>query len=277
MRAAIWHLFATFFVVPPLQPACCYWHKGLHTYHPKVDTQKHPQHSRNKLWMDNYENTGRRYVGSQQIQTQPQTSSEQVMIERDYFCIILFFFFQTWSRKQPEHFDQKFLETSCWHKAAVDLCCRQVPDHSKLKQCEQESLTRLECGKKQDFAAAGVSLCVFLLCVPAVFPVWRGIRASSGVGGGWSQGWARCLRWEPDSPGQRPRIPVFDYPVWLVLCRGGRARLIEVCQRGRGAIRLPEDMLSIKLPELFDIHQVPKVRSQTSFIRYLIDLSCCLF
>lgn len=78
--------------VPPLQPACCYWHKGLHTYYPKVDTQKHPQHSRNK--QDNYENTGRRYVGSLQIQTQPQTSSEQVMIERDYFCIILFFFFK---------------------------------------------------------------------------------------------------------------------------------------------------------------------------------------
>lgn len=44
--------------------------------------------------MDNYENTGRRYVGSLQIQTQPQTTSEQVMIERDYFCIILFFFFK---------------------------------------------------------------------------------------------------------------------------------------------------------------------------------------
>ncbi|KAG7216504.1 hypothetical protein INR49_001990 [Caranx melampygus] len=101
---------------------------------------------------------------------------------------------------------------------------------------------------------------------PQVFPVWRGIGASGGVGGGWSQGWGRCLRWEPNSPGQGARIPVFDYPVWLVLCRGGRARLREVCQRGRGAIRLPTDMLSIKLPQLFDIHQVPKVFREDSII-----------
>ena len=101
-----------------------------------------------------------------------------------------------------------------------------------------------------------------LLSVFAEFPVWRGIGAASGIGGGWSQGWGRRLRWETDSPGPRARIPVFDYPVWLVRCRGGRARLIEVCQRGRGAIRLPTDMLSIKLPQLFDIHQVPKVRSE---------------
>lgn len=111
-----------------------------------------------------------------------------------------------------------------------------------------------------DLSVLLVSHCVS--CVPAVFPVWRGIGAGSGVGGGWSQGWGRCLQWETDSPGQKARIPVFDYPVWLVRCRGGRARLIEVCQRGRGAIRLPTDMLSIKLPELFDIHQVPKVRNE---------------
>lgn len=95
-----------------------------------------------------------------------------------------------------------------------------------------------------------------------MFPVWRGIGASGGVGGGWSEGWGRCLRWETAGPGEGPRIPVFDYPVWLVLCRGGRARLREVCQRGRGAIKLPTDMLSIKLPQLFDIHQVPKVRKE---------------
>lgn len=108
------------------------------------------------------------------------------------------------------------------------------------------------------------SLCsVLCVCVCAVFPVWRGIGASNGVGGGWSQSWGRCLRWEPGaSPAQRARIPVFDYPVWLVLCRGGRARLVEVYQRGKGAIRLPADMLSIKLPQLFDIHQVPKVRGR---------------
>ncbi|XP_068425754.1 membrane progestin receptor delta [Clinocottus analis] len=98
-----------------------------------------------------------------------------------------------------------------------------------------------------------------------VFPVWRGIGVGAGVRGGWSQGWGRCLRWEPDGPGQGPRIPVFDYPVWIVLCRG-RARLTEVCQRGRGAIRLPTDMLSIKLSQLFDIHQIPKVFREESII-----------
>uniref|UniRef100_A0A8D3DPC0 Progestin and adipoQ receptor family member VI n=1 Tax=Scophthalmus maximus TaxID=52904 RepID=A0A8D3DPC0_SCOMX len=99
-----------------------------------------------------------------------------------------------------------------------------------------------------------------------LFPVWRGIGAGRGVEGGWSQGWGRCLRWEPDSPGRGARIPVFDYPVWLVLSRGGRARLREVCQRGRGAIRLPTDMLSIKLPQLFNIQQVPKVFREDSII-----------
>ncbi|XP_054477128.1 membrane progestin receptor delta isoform X2 [Anoplopoma fimbria] len=99
-----------------------------------------------------------------------------------------------------------------------------------------------------------------------VFPVWRGIGVGAGVRGGWSQGWGRCLQWDPDSPGQGARVPVFDYPVWVVLCRGGRARLWEVCQRGRGAIRLPADMLSIKLPQLFDIHQVPKVFREDSII-----------
>ncbi|XP_041843575.1 membrane progestin receptor delta isoform X3 [Melanotaenia boesemani] len=99
-----------------------------------------------------------------------------------------------------------------------------------------------------------------------LFPVWRGIGASSGVG--WSQGWGRCLRWEPDSQDQGAKIPVFDYPLWLVLCRGGRARLREVCQRGRGAIRLPTDMLSIKLPQLFDIHQVPKAKTGCKKTRF---------
>ncbi|XP_027868121.1 membrane progestin receptor delta isoform X1 [Xiphophorus couchianus] len=97
-----------------------------------------------------------------------------------------------------------------------------------------------------------------------LFPVWRGIGASSAVG--WSRGWGRCLRWEPGSQERSSRIPVFDYPVWLVFCRRGRARLREVCQRGRGAIRLPTDLLSLKLPQLFDIHQVPKVFREDSII-----------
>ncbi|XP_026173401.1 membrane progestin receptor delta isoform X2 [Mastacembelus armatus] len=99
-----------------------------------------------------------------------------------------------------------------------------------------------------------------------VFPVWRGIGAGNGVGVGLSQTWARCLRWEPDSPGQGARLPVFDYLVWLVLCHGGCAKLREVCQRGRGAIKLPTDMLSIKLPQLFDIHQIPKVFREDGII-----------
>ncbi|XP_028280769.1 membrane progestin receptor delta isoform X2 [Parambassis ranga] len=107
---------------------------------------------------------------------------------------------------------------------------------------------------------------VQFLLRPLVFPVWRGIRASSGVAGGWSQGWGRCLRWEPDGPDQGARFPVFDYPIWLVLCRGGHATIREVCQRGRGVVRLPTEMLSIKLPQLFNIHQVPKVFREDSII-----------
>ncbi|KAG7474705.1 membrane progestin receptor delta isoform X1 [Solea senegalensis] len=99
-----------------------------------------------------------------------------------------------------------------------------------------------------------------------LLPVWQGIRASSGIGDGWSQGLGRCLRWEPSSPGQGPRMPVFDYPVWLVLCRRGRARLREVCQRGRGVIRLPADILRFKLPQLYDNHQIPKVFREDSII-----------
>ncbi|XP_034030145.1 membrane progestin receptor delta isoform X2 [Thalassophryne amazonica] len=94
-----------------------------------------------------------------------------------------------------------------------------------------------------------------------VFPVWRGIGVSRGS---WSQGWGRCLQWELSSTGEGPRIPGFDCPVWLVLCRG-RARLREVCQR-TGAIKLPTNMLSVKLPQLFDFHQVPKVFREDSII-----------
>ncbi|XP_024114021.1 membrane progestin receptor delta isoform X1 [Oryzias melastigma] len=97
-----------------------------------------------------------------------------------------------------------------------------------------------------------------------LFPVWRGIGAGSSIS--WSQEWSRCLRWEFDSRDGGPRIPVFDYPLWLVFCRGGQARFREVCQRGRGAIRLPTDMLSFKLPQLFDIHQVPKVFREDGII-----------
>ncbi|XP_068616694.1 membrane progestin receptor delta [Brachionichthys hirsutus] len=99
-----------------------------------------------------------------------------------------------------------------------------------------------------------------------VFPVWRGVGGGASSSGGWIQGWGRSWRWEPISSGQKAWIPVFDYPVGFILSRGGRARLIEVCQRGRGAIRLPADMLSIKLPQLFDMHQVPKVFREDGII-----------
>ncbi|XP_029593124.1 membrane progestin receptor delta isoform X2 [Salmo trutta] len=73
------------------------------------------------------------------------------------------------------------------------------------------------------------------------------------------------MQWEP-GPGEVAQAPAFDCPVWCVLCQGCRARLREACQRGRGAIRLPTDMLSIKLPQLFDIHQVPKVFREDGII-----------
>ncbi|KAM9405831.1 membrane progestin receptor delta-like isoform 1-T1 [Salvelinus alpinus] len=99
-----------------------------------------------------------------------------------------------------------------------------------------------------------------------VFPLWWGGGVANG-GGGWAQGWGwdRCMQWEP-GPGEGAQAPVFDCPVWCVLCQGCRARLREACQRGRGAIRLPTDMLSIKLPQLFDIHQVPKVFREDGII-----------
>lgn len=93
-----------------------------------------------------------------------------------------------------------------------------------------------------------------------LFPVWRGIWASGSSSGGWSETWERCLRWETSVPGRGVG------PIWLVLCRGGRARLSEVCERGRGAIRLPSDMLRIRLPQLFDIHQVPEVVQEDGII-----------
>ncbi|KTG46856.1 hypothetical protein cypCar_00024241 [Cyprinus carpio] len=83
-----------------------------------------------------------------------------------------------------------------------------------------------------------------------VFPAWRG----AGEGHGW--GWAQCVRWEAGKGGPSRGL---ECPLWCVLCRGGKERLKQACQRGRGALRLPADMLSLRLPQLFDIHQVPKV------------------
>ncbi|KAL0171380.1 hypothetical protein M9458_031691, partial [Cirrhinus mrigala] len=42
-----------------------------------------------------------------------------------------------------------------------------------------------------------------------------------------------------------------ECPLWCVLLK-------QACQRGKGALCLPADMLSLRLPQLFDIHQVPK-------------------
>uniref|UniRef100_A0A9J7X137 Progestin and adipoQ receptor family member VI n=3 Tax=Cyprinus carpio TaxID=7962 RepID=A0A9J7X137_CYPCA len=83
-----------------------------------------------------------------------------------------------------------------------------------------------------------------------LFPAWRG----AGEGHGW--GWAQCVRWEAGKGGPSRGL---ECPLWCVLCRGGKERLKQACQRGRGALRLPADMLSLRLPQLFDIHQVPKV------------------
>ncbi|XP_036414049.1 membrane progestin receptor delta isoform X1 [Colossoma macropomum] len=91
-----------------------------------------------------------------------------------------------------------------------------------------------------------------------LFPVWRG----SGVGPGW--GWPRYIGWEAGEGEAEPWG--FDCPVWCVLCSGGRERLKQACQRGRGVLRLPADMLRIKLPRLFDNHQVPKVFREDSII-----------
>lgn len=92
----------------------------------------------------------------------------------------------------------------------------------------------------------------------AVFPVWRGLGA--GLGGTWSQGWGRCLlRWEPPARSDADPTPAPDYPVWLLICRRGRARLGEVCLRGVGAVDSPAAVFGVKLPPLFDVHQVPKV------------------
>ncbi|XP_046885097.1 membrane progestin receptor delta isoform X2 [Hypomesus transpacificus] len=106
-----------------------------------------------------------------------------------------------------------------------------------------------------------------------VFPVWwSGGSSSRGWGQGWGLGCGCCMPWEPVGQGDvdqdqvQAKAPTFDCPVWCVLCRGGRAKFREACQRGRGAIRLPTDMLSIKLPQLFDIHQVPKVFREDGII-----------
>lgn len=77
MRAAVWHLFATFSV------------------------ESHPDNLRAVIGLKGYKPTAPRLI----------------------------------LRKQPAHFDQKFLETCCWQRAVVDLCRKQVPDHSKIKQC----------------------------------------------------------------------------------------------------------------------------------------------
>ncbi|CAL8259284.1 unnamed protein product [Boreogadus saida] len=99
-----------------------------------------------------------------------------------------------------------------------------------------------------------------------VFPVWQGGVANWGGAGGWSQawGWGRCLRWEPAGSGEGAKA--LDGPMWCVLCQECRVRLREACERGQGALRLRADMLSLKLPQLLDTHQVPKVFREDGII-----------
>lgn len=85
-----------------------------------------------------------------------------------------------------------------------------------------------------------------------MFPVWRGIWARGGAGGTWSDAWERYIRWESPPAGRGVG------PLWLVLCQGGRDRLSQVCERGRGAIGLSSH-LRVRVPPLYCIHQVPKV------------------
>ena len=87
----------------------------------------------------------------------------------------------------------------------------------------------------------------------------RGVRWSWGRSG---------AKWESAGGEAEDQLLGFDCPVWCVLCRGGRAWLQGACQRGRGAFRLPADMLSIKLPQLFDIHQVPKVSAAAAMLAH---------
>ncbi|XP_018595195.1 membrane progestin receptor delta [Scleropages formosus] len=53
--------------------------------------------------------------------------------------------------------------------------------------------------------------------------------------------------------------PRFECPLWCMLCRGGKAWLRQLCQGAGDVLRLPNSLLSAKLPQLCDIHQVPKV------------------
>ncbi|XP_051921184.1 membrane progestin receptor delta isoform X1 [Hippocampus zosterae] len=98
-----------------------------------------------------------------------------------------------------------------------------------------------------------------------LFPVWRGLGA--GLGGAWSQGWGRCLlRWEPSARSDASPMPAPDYPVWLLICRRGRARLREVCLRSVSAVDSSGAVFGVKLPPLFDVHQVPKVFREDSIL-----------
>ena len=114
------------------------------------------------------------------------------------------------------------------------------------------------------------------VCFP-VFPVWQGGVANWGGAGGWSQawGWGRCLRWEPAGSGEGAKA--LDGPMWCVLCRECRVRLREACERGQGALRLRADMLSLKLPQLLDTHQVPKVRGTPCVLLFHYLLVCSTF
>lgn len=90
---------------------------------------------------------------------------------------------------------------------------------------------------------------------PAVFPEWAGPDGDRG----WS--WPLCIKWEASEGLQSWGL---GSPVWCMLYRGGREKLEQACQRSRGALQLPKAMLQLKLPRLFNIHQVPKVGFSSS-------------
>ncbi|XP_027013508.2 membrane progestin receptor delta isoform X1 [Tachysurus fulvidraco] len=90
-----------------------------------------------------------------------------------------------------------------------------------------------------------------------LFPSWAGPDG----GRGWS--WPLCIKWEA---GEGLQSWGLDSAVWCMLCRGGREKLDQACQRGKVVLQLPKAMLQLKLPRLFNIHQIPKVFWEDSII-----------
>ncbi|XP_023657197.2 membrane progestin receptor delta [Paramormyrops kingsleyae] len=64
--------------------------------------------------------------------------------------------------------------------------------------------------------------------------------------------------------GARP--PQLECPMWCVLCQGGQAWLQQVRRWAAEVLWLPTGSLGFRLPQLFDIHQVPRVYQEDGII-----------